>query len=490
MILIIFFSAYHVKIFGMMERQKAFVVEGADSTLSSVGPFLFPSGKRGRYFVSPSGLNILKLRQIPHQVVEVIATGPLRKRITYPLKSFLYAMPEEGAIDEVCVKMLASKRNGKLPYAIFLGRNADLEPGGFICDRAGGKRTYQWKFCYEKPKGKSLSAAFPKFLKAVKDPKTKLVLSFGSGGLRLFAHPSMMKFIETIGAKPYVSEIWGCSGGSLAGLACAMGVPPERIEQEGYDIYNHKFHFELTPSLWGVAKNIVLDAVQTASPGVMQGFASAQKAILTALRHLIRNRKLEIPFYCLAYNIRKQRAQILTPLRVSKKIYGDQVVQANAMDAVVASSSIPIVYVPKLIRRGRSKEQYLDGGTAEEIPLASIYRKWLLDRERGKEKRTKLMIVGVDLFPRIAQPWLDLPILNQLPFVDLINFGLELVDLVRKARIQEQTEPLRRDPNVKVLIVTLPLRTLSVLNPHDIPTIIKSAQTTFLEQMLALEKSL
>ena len=108
----------------------------------------------------------------------------------------------------------------------------------------------------------------------------------------------------------------------------------------------------------------------------------------------------------------------------------------------------------------------------------------------GIEKRPKLLILSVDLFPRVAQRWLDYPVVNKFPFVDLFNFGLQLIDLVRRARIQDQTEPLHADKNVHFFKITLPLRTLSVLNSKDIPAIIKSAQTSFLDQMIQVEKNL
>jgi predicted acylesterase/phospholipase RssA len=365
-----------------------------------------------------------------------------------------------------------------------------LEKGAFFLDRAGGKRQYQWRLSYRKTPVKSLAKSFPKLLRRIRDPETKVVLSLGAGGLRLFAHASIMKFIDTIGARDQIDEIWGCSGGAIAGLVYSMHVPPERMEQVGYDAYNRRFRVTLTPSLLGVTRNLILDTFLPASPELVKGFVSVQQTMQMMLARLTEKRKAEIPFYCLAYNVKRQQTQVLTPFPVNKRFYKDMIVRANPIDAIVASSSIPFMYTPKVIRRGKNEEHYIDGATIEEVPMASIYRKWILDHRYGLEKRSKLLILAVDLFPRLAQRWLDYPLVNRVPLVDFINFGLRLIDLVRRARIQDQTEALRMNKNARVLQITLPLKTLSVLNTRDIPVIIKSAQTSFLEQMLEIEKSL
>lgn len=466
----------------------------ADSSTLDSFPFrshLFPMKGKNHYMITQQTSKALKTYHVHYSVLRAHETAPLQKRIIYPRRGFLYALPEKNAVEEICAKILASRNKRKLPYAVFLGRNPHLEEEAFFLDSPGGKRQYQWRLVDDRKAEKSLASTFPKLLRRIRDPDTKFVLSFGAGGLRLFAHPSMMKFINAIGARPNVDEIWGCSGGALAGLAYAMGAPPELFEQRGYDIYNRRFRLTLTPSIFRIWKNLIFDRFLPASPNLLRGFVSAHQSLQVLLNDFPQHRKIEIPFFCVAYNVKRERNQILTPLPGKKlHCYDDLIIHADPREAVAASCSLPILYIPKVIRGGKGDEQYVDGATIEEVPLASIYRKWRIDRKLGIEKRSKLMILAVDLFPRIGQQWLDLPILNKFPFVDLIHFGLELIDLVRRARIQDQTEPLRLDPHVEVLKITLPLKTLSVLNPRHIPKIIHSAQTSFLEQMTEIEGEL
>ena len=451
-------------------------------------PNLFPKGEN--HIASQTSCDLLKAAHIPFSVVEAVNTEQLEKRIIYPLQSFLYSTPERGAIDEICAKIFASEEEGKLPYAVFLGRNLNLQPGAFILDRPGGKRNYQWILSYTREKQKSMEETFPKFLHLVSDVNTKFVISFGSGGLRLFAQPSMMKFINGIKAKRYLSEIWGCSGGAISALCFSMGVEPEMIEQRGYDIYNERFQFKLAPSAFVVAKNTLLSALMPTPPNVLKGFISAQETMQRALTSLIGDQKLEIPFYCVAYNVKRRRNEILTPLPVTEKSYGDLIISTSPVDAVVASSSLPIVYVPKAIERGDQKETYIDGATAEPVPLLSIYRKWLIDRKHGIEKR-KLVILAIDpLASPGKQGWFMRHIVNKLPFAELARFGLGVFNLIMRARINNQIEMIKEDKNVKVLMVSLPLTTSTLLDIKKIPIIIQDAQTVLLEQMLKIEESL
>jgi predicted acylesterase/phospholipase RssA len=466
-----------------------YVIQLENVAAASRFPNLFPKGGN-RHIASETSCDLLRTTHVPFTVVERVDTEPLEKRIVYPLQSFLYSTPERGAIDEICAKILASEEEGKLPYAIFLGRNINLQPGAFILDRAGGKRNYQWRLSYTKEKQKSMEETFPKFLRLVSDFNTKFVISFGSGGLRLFCQPSMMKFINGIKAKKYVSEVWGCSGGAISALCFSMGVEPEAIEQKGYDIYNERFQFKLAPSAFVVAKNTILSALMPTPPNVLKGFISAQETMQKALTSLIGDQKIEIPFYCVAYNVKRRRNEILTPLHVTEKSYQDIIVSTTPIDAVIASSSIPVVYVPKAIQRGAQKETYIDGATAEPVPLLSIYRKWLIDRQQGIEKR-KLVILAIDPMSSSGkQSWIMKHVISKIPFAELARFGLGVFGLMMRARINNQIEVLKEDKNVKVLIVSLPLSTSTLLDIKKIPTIIQDAQTVLLEQMLKMEESL
>jgi hypothetical protein len=423
--------------------------------------------------------------------VESVETDGIEGRIVFPLKNFLYSTPEQGAIDEICAKILASRFGGELPYAIFLGRNPNLEEGAFVLDRPGGRRTYQWRLTPERPAEQPMEEAFPKFLKLVSDPKTKFVVSFGSGGLRLFAQPSMMKFLNAVKARHAVSEVWGCSGGAISALAYAMGVEPEAVEQKGYDIYNEKFRFDLSPSTFQVLKNLIVGRFFTTPPNVLQGYVSVQETMQAAISGLTEGKVFEKPFYCVAHNVVQRRNEVLTPHAVDPTRYVGLVHQASPIDAIVASSSIPIIYVPKKLMTSDGENSYIDGATAEPVPLLSIYRKWILDREREGKQGQKLVILAID---PLATPgrkgWFMRHIVEKMPYVDLMRLGVGMFRMILQARIQNHVELLSKDPDVKVLLVHLPLRGASMLDIREIPRIIHDSQTVFLDQMLKLEAGL
>lgn len=469
---------------------KVFVVQLKSEKAAARYPTLFHL--RGqRYAASKHTCALLTDAKVPFDVVEEIESEELEKQIIFPQKSFLYSTPEQGAIEEVYAKLWASRRGEQLPFAIFLGRNINLEPGAFFLDKAGGHRNYQWKFTYTTTPERRMAEDFPNFLRAVSDADAKFVVSFGSGGLRLFSQPSMMKFINGIGARKYVNEVWGCSGGAISGICYAMSIEPEALEQRGYDIYNERFQFKLAPSAFFVAKNTISRLLMPTPPNLLEGYISVQDTMRRTLEGLIEGQSLEIPFYCVAYNVRTRRNEILTPLPVEPGTYADLILHAKPIDAVVASSSIPIIYVPKVIRHGQQREQFIDGATAEPVPLLSIYRKWLIDREQGLEKRLKLVIFAIDPLPtRAKESWFSRRILRKLPFADVARLGLGAFSLMMRARTNNHLEILAEDKDVQVIMVSLPLGSSSMLDIKKIPTIIHDAQTVLLEQMREIEKTL
>jgi hypothetical protein len=469
---------------------RIFVIDLADQQAAARYPTLFHIQHR-RFAASKHTCDLLKSKRISFQIVEDVDAAPIEKQIVYPVKSFLYSTPEQGAVEEICAKLYASKREGALPHAIFLGRNINLEPGAFFLDKAGGHRNYQWKLTYAETPERRMAEEFPRFLHTVGDPDAKFVVSFGSGGLRLFSQPSMMKFINDIDARRFISEIWGCSGGSISGICYAMAVEPEAIEQKGYDIYNERFQFKLAPSALIVAKNTLVRAIFPSPPNLLEGYISVTDTMRSALSGLIAGQEFQVPFYCVAYNVRARRNEILTPLPIDPAPYGGLIVPTSPIDAVVASSSLPIIYVPKEIRRGRHTEHYIDGATAEPVPLLSIYRKWLIDREKGLEKRRKLVIFAIDPIPtKSKESWISRHILRKLPFADVARLGFGAFSLMMQARIHNQVEILRENKNVQVIMVSLPLASSSMLDIKTIPSIIQSAQTVLLEQMYEIEKTL
>jgi hypothetical protein len=384
---------------------------------------------------------------------------------------------------------LASEKNGRIPTPVYLGRTDEEIKDSFVLDRPGGFRNYRWRLTERPPKLPELKHKLKKLKRRMSDPNTRFVLSLGGGGLRLFAHAAVLKILELIEGHENINEIWGCSGGSIAALMYSLGVNPDELEADGYDLYNERYDMILSPSKAQVLKNLAVEWFLPSNPFALKGFMDIQKAIQNAVTRLAKDKEVKKPLYCIAYNLHRKRNEVLTPLKVRKNVYGDLIHTVSAIDAVLASSSIPILYVPRVIKRGNTSQIYVDGGTAEEIPLVSVYRKWKIDQKKKLTSKKKLFILAVNLFPQVSG-WKIFRnrLIKRLPFVDILKWSSHVADLMRRARIEDHLQILRDDPQVEVWELVLPLKGLGILDPKAIPRIIASGHTHFMRQLIALEE--
>lgn len=453
---------------------------------------LHATRKKHEYFVTPLSLQKLALLKISHRILKNLRAEDLPVEVLFPYQSILFDPPHEDAILEAKAYAMARRRGHQKIRILYWARSQQHQEGVFQLDRPGGKRAYRWSLAKEGAKILQLEDKFPKLIKRMRDPDTKVVLSFGSGGVRLFAHPALMKFIELLHLGPTVKEIWGSSGGAVAGLMYSMGVEPTDIEKEGYNLYNNRYSLRFSPSKMEVLINLLSDTFLPTGDHLLKGFLDCQNALGFMInKHMSKSRKSKIPFYCIAYNLREKRNEVLTPHRVPKNVYTTPTYQTNALDAVIASSSIPILYVPKKILRGKTEHVYVDGGTTEEVPLITPYRKWIRDRLHLNEPSKKLLILAVNLFPAVSNiPFFSHWAVKKLPAFRLLKLSANYADLIRQARIDEQKGHLTRDQDVTLWELTLPVKGLNVLNPKSIPEIIQTAQHSFLKQLLAIEQNL
>jgi predicted acylesterase/phospholipase RssA len=452
---------------------------------------LYEAAHRGEYYVSPFTLKQLAKKKIPHQVVKHFTRHSLPVDLVYPARSFLFDAPEDDALFEgLAFAMSKHKGKGKVQLQ-YLGRRRDENSESFTLDRPGGKRNYQWRIPSRPEKVVDIRDQFPKIVRRIKDKNTTVILSFGSGGVRLFAHPSLMKFIDIMGLRDHIDEIWGSSGGAIAGLPYSLGVDPMVIEQEGYHLFNDRYSIRLSPSKFEVIKNMIIDAFLPASDAMLEGFVDCQNQLRELLQKHLKVIKKQIPFFCVAYNLKQRRNEVLTPEKIDSSLYRTPILHTDALDAVIASSAIPILYVPKKILRGNTEHAYIDGGTTEEVPLISPYRKWVRDRKQRREKRKKLLLISVNLFPEVGSStmfshW----VFKRIPALKILHLSATYADLVRQARIDEQKGTLSRDANVTQWELFLPPTGGGVVNTKVIPTIIETAQKSFYEQLRKIEGSL
>jgi predicted acylesterase/phospholipase RssA len=454
---------------------------------------LYP-GKDNTYFISGISLRILRDLKAKFEIVEEIEPERAGVTISFPLETVLHDLPNEDVREEIVALALSRKDRGKSPQPVYCGRTRELMPGTFVLDRPGGQRHYRWRWDSRKRKKKTPTfyERFPKLIKHIKDKDTRFVVSLGGGGLRMFAHPSIFKLIEAMGAKGDIDEIWGCSGGAIAGLAYSLGADHQIIEQEGYDLYHKKYDLRLSPSTPEVVKNLLLSRLLPGTTVSLKGFVDIQNAMQNSLARVAKYNRPSIPFYAVAYNMNVKRNEVLTPEKVDSKFYEGHIKHCSPINSVLASAAIPILFVPRVIKRGKTPYTYIDGSLFEEVPLPSIYYKWRMDRKHGKTNKKKIFILAVNLFPYLST-WRVFGhfLAKYIPVLELVGILSRLADLARRARIDEQIRSINHDAHAYVAEVNLPrLSKFNFLDPQIIPTVIDKARGTFFDQLLKIESEL
>jgi len=452
---------------------------------------LYP-GPPGTYFLSETSRRGLERLHIPLKILKKQSPEEAGIRIRIPLDSVLFDLPTENARGEVAAYTLSQYQKGKIPAVVYCGRTREEFPGSFLMDIPGGKRNYRWR--WEKGGSSthlSIGERFPKLLRKIRDPQTRFVVSLGAGGLRFFAHSSLLKLIEALDVERSIDEIWGCSGGAVVGLLYALGAKHGEIEKLGYDIYNQRYNLRLAPSKLEVIKNLILDWIFPIQATAFKGFVDVQQTLREGIFKIAKKKKPHLPFYALAYNVSLKRNEVLTPMPVPTRGYNGFVRRSSAMDAILASSAIPILFLPRVILHDKTPYTYVDGSVTEEVPLLSIYNKWSLDKKAGLTKKKRLFILAANLFPHVSS-WKPLGhfLLKHLPLIQYLSVAARLADFVRQSRIDEQIGLLKKDPNVEVAEISLPLQGLSILDPRSIPTVIERAHGSFLKQLMKIEDGL
>ncbi len=342
------------------------------------------------------------------------------------------------------------------------------------------------------PKGHPTARRFSRLYRCLAQRDTKVVLSLGGGGIRLAAHTAVIRFLEDLGAVDLVSEVWGASGGSIIAALFSLGCSSTDIQQMLKAMYEGQKRVQISPSFFTVAKNIVRQTVFSSdSKENIRGFHHIHDAIQELIGEYLKSRSERYPFYCLAYNLGTNQTDVLTPRPVDRKLYGDWIYQTDPLDAVVASSSVPIIFVPKVIDDDNGRRVYADGATNEEVPSVSLYRKWLRDRELGLETRKRLLVIAVNLNPEFRSlGFMDNWLLKSLPVFQYVRMTVNYADLMRKARIEEQKRMLISDPNVEYWQIDITMQGGGLLNVGLIPKIIAFAEKSVPEQFERINDSL
>lgn len=306
------------------------------------------------------------------------------------------------------------------------------------------------------------------------------------------AHIPVFEFLEKLGLVGQISEIWGTSGGAFVGLPYSRGMSARDVERFVRDIFlGGTIKAQLRPSLYSIAKTIVRESLF--SSDLESEIAGFHDHIIfqEAGRKALEGYTQKIPFYCLAYNLITHQTETLTPLPVADGLYDGWMFETDAFDAVAASTAVPIVFQPKVIKDKAGVDHvYVDGATNEEVPTVTIRRKWHLDHEMSLEKRRRLLVIGVSLNARFTtMGFFKNRVFRRIPIVQHVRSTMYYSDLIRRAKVEDQKRVLQADPSIEFWDLDMKLNG-DMLDHKLIPEIITYARKEVPRQLAAINDSL
>jgi len=436
----------------------------------------------GSYYLTGEELAQLYEQGIEPEIVHSLRESDLPVRFFRTHDGAVSNPPPEDARLAVLARLLAEGRAGGEAHIRFLGRNRTPPPDGFRLDVAHGRRNYVWQVvpCEEVDTHPGLYERFSALRALCEDSQTRVVLALGSGGIRLFCHAPAIRLFETLGCAEHVDEIWGTSAGAIAGLLYAQGLSPQAIEQLGYDLYGGRMDLRVRPSKLQFLRALVRDAVLPSGAPSSAGFVDCANGMARMLDHYCAERQPRRPFYALAFNLAECRSEVLTPLSVPHHLR-EFMTQTDAREAALASATVPLLFVPRPIRRGADEVHYIDGSTTEDVPLHSVVQKWDRDRAAGLEPRRRLVILAVKLTGNLDRHRLAPGRMSKLRIMQTV-VAASIEHMHRRS-----TDLVRARPDVDVLTLDLTDSSPDFFETRCIPEYLRVAKEVFPDQLAEFE---
>jgi hypothetical protein len=436
----------------------------------------------GTYYVSSNemrqvgelGLDVEIIRAIPESEIPVRFLQTRRGEVADP--------PAEGARLAVLARLLSEERANGGVHVRYLGRNRSVPPDAFVQDRLGGGRAYVWQVIPAEAfkDCPAVEERFEAIRQHFADPDTRVVLSLGSGGVKLFAHATALRLLEALECSQHVDEIWGSSAGAVVGLLYSHGLSPQAIEQSGYDLYSGRYDLAIRPTKFQLLRHLIRD---TFVPSDAAGFVDCAQGLSQMLDRYCASLETRRPFYCVAFNLAECRPEVLTSEPVPEHLEGF-LAQTDAREAALASSTVPLLFVPRRIQFGEREVPYIDGSTTEDVPLFSPVKKWQLDLAAGTETRRRLLVFYVKLTGHPTQ---------YRSFEGRMGI-LRLLQTVASAGIHTMHERdmalLSGHPEVELLGLRFKDSSPDFFETRRIPEFIRAAKDTFPVQLEEIEAGL
>jgi len=308
-------------------------------------------------------------------------------------------------------------------------------------------------------------------------PNTKVVLALGGGGVRMFAHAVVFEFLEKIGVSQYLSEVWGASGGALMAFAYSLGLTPDEMKKIGAVAFNGEIVPQM-PSYMTLIKRIFVDIFSSSKESAsLQVFREYQRRLEKYLRKLASERSQRCKFFCTGFNLETQENDVLSSEVASDCFGTDKVYQVDNIDAVMASSAVPILFEPRTISDKFGTRTYIDAALIEDVPTQSVYKKWIHDKELGIEKSRFLVMIAVNLYPSSfdSTNLLGNSRLRRLPGFEHVMMSLNCAEFMRQAATKAQKKLLQQDPNVELWDLNITIPNGSLLSLDLIPRVLEVA---------------
>ncbi len=165
------------------------------------------------------------------------------------------------------------------------------------------------------------------------EKKHKVGLALSGGGIRGLSHAGALQAMEEYGIKPDI--ISGVSAGAIVGALYSDGYKPREI----LEAFKNVSFLKMTRILVPEGGFFHLDAFEK------------------YLGKLLKAKKFEdlsIPLRVVATNFDKGHSEVFE--------------EGNLLKPIIASSSIPVLFVPKKIKN----QHYVDGGLMKNFPVSTI----------------------------------------------------------------------------------------------------------------------
>jgi hypothetical protein len=438
----------------------------------------------GTYFLAEEALRSTRAGGVPLEVLREIDESQIPVCFLPPERGMTFEPAPEEARMAVLAQLLAEDRARGEEDVRFLGRNRPVPPEGFELDRVGGGRRYVWQIV---PRHTAIAPGlhdrFPQLRALLTNPRARVVLSLGSGGLKLFAHATVLRLLEELEVDESIDEIWGSSAGALAALLYSHSLSPAAIEQTGFDLYAGRWDLSIHPSKIQVLRQLLREALLPSSESSHAGFVDCSESLALMLDRYCSTLRPRQSLYCTAFNLADCRPAVLSPEPVPPHLESF-ITQTDPREAALASAAVPLLFVPRVVRIEGRDVPFIDGSTTEEVPLYSVVRKWDLDRAAGAETREGLVILYVKLTGTPAIYRTSHGRVGKLRLLQTIaSAGMETM-------YQRDLELISARPDVCLLPLQLPGSSPDFFEIRRIPEWVRLARDAFPEQLLELEQSL